>query len=46
MIEDGDSGLFDSEDMGDADSNIFYLEAFLSQDEMESEDDEFNERKS
>jgi hypothetical protein len=45
MIEDGDSGLFDSEDMGDADSNIFYLEAFLSQDEMESEDDEFNDEK-
>jgi hypothetical protein len=36
---DGDSGLGD---MGDADSDISYLEAFLSQDETESEDDEFN----
>lgn len=36
MIEDG----YSDEDMGDADSDIIYLEGFRISDEMESEDDE------
>jgi hypothetical protein len=36
MIEDG----YSDEDMGDADSDIIYLEGFRISDETESEDDE------